>query len=109
MKKLPFLIFVVVPLFRCSCTTAPASQPERNALEADARATVQSMVARDPSIKSAVASAHAYAIFPSVGKGAFVVGGAFGQGVVIQNDKTIGYASISSGSLGGSVGGAQLL
>jgi len=105
MKKLPLFVFIVVPLLLCSCATAPSSQLERDALDGDARATVQSMVAHDPSLKSAVADANAYAVFPSVGKGAFVVGGGFGQGVVIQNDKTIGYASISSGSVGGSIGG----
>ena len=45
---------------------------------------LESMLLRDPSLKERIDHAFAYAIFPGVGKGAFVVGGAFGRGIVVE-------------------------
>ena len=41
-----------------------------------------------------------YAIFPSVGKAAAVVGGAYGHGVVFEQGKRIGYATIAQMTVG---------
>ncbi len=63
------------------------------------------MIARDASIKSDMDNAAAYAVFPDVGKGGIIVGGAFGRGVVFQHGRIIGYAFITAGSVGGQIGG----
>ncbi len=46
-----------------------------------------------------------YAVFPNVGKGGIVVGGAFGRGLVISNDQVDGYASLSQATIGLQLGG----
>lgn len=96
---------IVAVIFCCSCATSPESRSEELSLDADARAARADMIAKDPSIKTAIDKACAHAVFPSVGKGGLVVGGTFGQGVVYQNGKVIGYTSVTAGSVGGTIGG----
>jgi hypothetical protein len=48
---------------------------------------------------------HGYAVFPSVGKGAVVVGGAHGNGCVFEKGKRIGDADLSQVNVGFSFGG----
>ncbi len=61
--------------------------------------------------KSAVESgnffktAYGYAVFPTVGKGGVVVGGAYGEGRVYEKGKLIGDTSVTQLSLGVQVGG----
>ncbi|WP_321494557.1 YSC84-related protein [uncultured Desulfobacter sp.] len=50
-------------------------------------------------------SCYGYAVFPIVGKGGFVVGGAFGQGRVYQNDLITGTATIAKLTVGFQLGG----
>ena len=49
--------------------------------------------------------AHAYAIFPTVGKGAITVGGAHGNGQVYERGELIGYARLNQVSMGFALGG----
>lgn len=48
---------------------------------------------------------YGYAVFPTVGKGGFIVGGAYGSGGVYQQGKRIGQASITQLSVGFQLGG----
>jgi lipid-binding SYLF domain-containing protein len=51
------------------------------------------------------AKSHGYAVFPSVGKGAVVVGGAHGNGCVFEQGKRVGDAELSQVNIGFSFGG----
>jgi lipid-binding SYLF domain-containing protein len=50
-------------------------------------------------------TAHAYAVFPTIGKGGFVLGGAFGNGRVYEQGKYIGDTSVTQLTLGLQIGG----
>src|SRR6516165_12133368 len=50
-------------------------------------------------------SSYAYAVFPSVGKGGLVVGGAHGEGKVYEKGKYIGDTSMTQVSVGFQAGG----
>lgn len=50
-------------------------------------------------------TSYAYAVFPTVGKGGFVVGGAHGNGHVYQQGRYIGDTSLTQVSVGFQVGG----
>jgi lipid-binding SYLF domain-containing protein len=50
-------------------------------------------------------SSAGYAVFPSVGKGGFVVGGARGKGVLYEKGKAIGHATLTQASIGAQAGG----
>lgn len=48
---------------------------------------------------------YGYAVFPTIGKGAFVVGGAYGKGRVYEQDKYVGDTSLAQVSVGFQAGG----
>ncbi|MCD9500272.1 lipid-binding SYLF domain-containing protein [Photobacterium carnosum] len=50
-------------------------------------------------------SAYGYAVFPSVGKGGFWIGGAYGSGVVFKANKAMGFAKLYQVSIGLQFGG----
>ena len=50
-------------------------------------------------------SAYGYAVFPTVGKGGFVVGGAYGEGRVYRQGKATGISSLVKASIGFQAGG----
>ena len=58
-----------------------------------------------PGLLRLLERAHGYAVFPSVGKAAAVVGGAFGKGEVFEKGKLIGYAGLIQLTLGLQLGG----
>ncbi|MFO0875505.1 MAG: hypothetical protein U0575_16290 [Phycisphaerales bacterium] len=85
--------------------SAAAKSTASNALEAQAQATIDAFRARDPSIDPFLRSAYAYAVFPTIGKGGFIVGGGGGDGVVFRNGVKVGTASVGFASLGAIAGG----
>ena len=50
-------------------------------------------------------SSYGYAVFPTVGEGGFVVGGAYGKGRVYQRGRYVGDTSITQLSIGAQAGG----
>jgi lipid-binding SYLF domain-containing protein len=50
-------------------------------------------------------TAYGYAIFPTIGKGGFIIGGAYGEGKVFVGDKHVGNSTMTQFSLGAQVGG----
>jgi lipid-binding SYLF domain-containing protein len=79
---------------------------------AEADAAVATMTAKDQSLRSLLDRVPGYAIFPNVGKGGAIVGGAYGRGVVYENGRPVGYAELNQASIGAQIGGqsyAQLI
>lgn len=50
-------------------------------------------------------TAHGYALFPTIGKGGFVVGGAYGKGRVYEQGQYIGNTSMVQATIGFQLGG----
>lgn len=74
-------------------------------LEANAQQTIATFKQKDPGIESFFHNSAAYAVFPTVGGGAFIVGGAHGKGIVYQNGQPIGETTVTKGTIGAQVGG----
>lgn len=55
--------------------------------------------------KAYFARSHGYAVFPTIGKGGFVVGAAYGKGQVYERGRLIGDVSMTKLSVGAQVGG----
>jgi lipid-binding SYLF domain-containing protein len=49
--------------------------------------------------------AYGYAVFPTIGKGGFVIGGAYGKGRVYAGDKHVGDTSMTQVTIGAQLGG----
>jgi lipid-binding SYLF domain-containing protein len=58
-----------------------------------------------PSVQPFFKNAYGYAVFPTVGKAAFIVGGAFGEGQVYRGGKATGSAKLVHASIGWQLGG----
>lgn len=61
----------------------------------------------DPGIEAFFENAAGYAVFPSVGKGGLVIGAAYGKGLVLADEKIIGYTSMTQGTIGLQAGGQK--
>lgn len=85
-----------------SKSATPAEQPARNVEVANAIANFKNS---DSGMSRFFDNAHGYAIYPSVGKGGVVVGGAFGKGEVYERGRLIGYSSITQITVGLQLGG----
>ena len=60
---------------------------------------------KDPAFSKWFDTAYAYAVFPRVGKGGIGIGGAYGKGLVIHGDRTVGKTSMSQITIGFQLGG----
>jgi lipid-binding SYLF domain-containing protein len=98
------LVIVVAGLLG-SCATAPASREDKAALVAAAASRLQQMRAEDPALGALIQKGYGYALFPNVDKGGLVVGGAYGQGVVYERGRHVGYSDLKQGSVGVQAGG----
>ena len=61
--------------------------------------------AKDTKFETYLTDAYGYVVFPSVGKGATVIGGAFGIGTAFEQGKPIGKAKITQITIGFQFGG----
>ena len=88
-----------------ACSTAPRTESARADIRADAEAALSKARRADPSFGDFLSRAAGYAVFPTVGKGAVGVGGAYGRGVLYEGGRQVGYCDLSQGSLGFQLGG----
>jgi lipid-binding SYLF domain-containing protein len=80
--------------------TAVAADPVTEAHE-----TVAVFKKADPGIDHFFKSAAGYAVFPTVGKGAVVIGGAGGSGIVFEQGKPVGKTTLAQVTVGLQLGG----
>jgi lipid-binding SYLF domain-containing protein len=85
--------------------TEPQTPEKKDALRAEADAALTTMKAADPSLEEFLNKAYGYVVFPNVGKGGFIAGGAFGRGEVYKGGRLVGYATIEQGTIGLQAGG----
>ena len=76
-------------------------------LQPEVDAAIESFKKADAGLADLFKKAVGYAVFPSVGKGGLVVGGAHGHGYVYEAGKLIGYTSITQVTVGAQVGGQE--
>jgi lipid-binding SYLF domain-containing protein len=96
MKTLP-VILIAALIFGIS-TVAPAAEAE------DYSSTIR-IFRESPVVQKFFNNSYGYAVFPTIGKGGFVVGGSFGRGQVYRDGKVTGKTSVIEGSIGFQAGG----
>ncbi len=96
---------VVALLTLTACSTAPKSIEDKADLEREAVAAVDKANRTDPSLGKILREVPGYAVFPSVGKGAVGVGGAYGKGVLFERGRAVGYCDLSQATIGFQLGG----
>ena len=96
---------VLMALVAGCASNTPPTKTEQTALLEKSDATLAAMQKMDPSLKTLLRDAYAYAIFPSASKGGLIAGGAYGRGIVYRHGVATGYADLSQATLGGQIGG----
>ncbi len=77
----------------------------RQGLVRDAEETLATFRKADPGLSRFFEGAVGYAVFPSVGKGGFGVGGAYGKGVLFEHGNPTGRTTVTQVTVGAQVGG----
>ncbi|UCG78433.1 MAG: lipid-binding SYLF domain-containing protein [Nitrospirota bacterium] len=107
MKKIPAvgliaaLMVVMFMISGCATWNPNKAQEERS----KAAETIRNFKTKDPSINQFFSKAYGYAVFPTVGKGGAVIGGAYGKGTVYERGRVIGTAKIVQVTVGFQLGG----
>jgi len=105
MQKWAMWMVVVVTGLLSGCATAPTSAGGKATLSSDVTTALAKAKVEDPSLQAFLDKAYGYAVFPSVGKGAVGVGGAYGKGEAFERGTKIGYCDLSQATIGIQLGG----
>lgn len=96
MKYFNSLFFILIMLFASSAVPP---------VHADSFSNTIAVFKKADAVKPFFKNAHGYAVFPTVGKGGFVVGGSFGKGQVYKQGALSGKVMMSKLSVGFQLGG----
>jgi lipid-binding SYLF domain-containing protein len=95
----------VAALLLTGCATAPKSTEGKAELTGKVQAAINRATKADPGLNKFFKEAAGYAAFPSVGKGAIGVGGAYGRGELYEAGQLDGYCTLTQASIGLALGG----
>lgn len=100
------LLLAITAIFSIIATTSWAFEPNVNDEQelAVAKAIVD-IKKSDPGIQRFFDDSAGYAVLPSVGKGGIGIGGAYGKGLVIVDDKAVGNTTLTQMTIGFQLGG----
>lgn len=107
LKEYQYILMAVMLLFISETTKAQTADQQE--IIADAEAARETLVQQDNHIQTLFENSVGYVIFPNVGKGAYVVGGASGNGAVYQNGQLIGMADLKQLDVGLQLGGQAFI
>jgi len=92
--------FVVAAAVLIAAPVQSALAESPGDLRADARGAVESLYRQVPAAKALGEQAPAVLVFPSIVKASFIVGGQYGEGVLLKHGKPSGYFNTITGSVG---------
>ena len=106
MKILKTITLVTLVLF--GATSVAQTKKDRKII-ADAATAKQTLIKTDEGLEDFFNNAAGYVIFPNVGKGGLIIGGASGKGAVYENGKLIGMADLKKLNIGFQAGGQAII
>jgi lipid-binding SYLF domain-containing protein len=99
------MIVAVIVFLIAGCATAPKSAEDKAELTMKVEIAKERAVKSDPGLKKFFDEAVGYAVFPTVGKGAVGLGGAYGRGELYEAGQLAGYCTLTQASIGLALGG----
>lgn len=114
MKRISYNLYsglIVLMLLISSATLHAQDQDrimdmqKREVIKSDAMDAKMAFMRANPQLETILNNAAGYAIFPNVGKGAWILGGAAGNGIVYENGQVAGYAELRQIDIGFQFGG----
>lgn len=106
MKTLKTMIAVAILFMTVG---AVAQNDKHKELMADADKAKAELLAKDAGLKTYFDNASGYVIFPNVGKGGLIIGGASGNGIVYDNGTAVGLANLKKLNVGLQAGGQAVI
>jgi len=80
-------------------------EKEKEKLISESKTAKADIQKADPTMSRMFTTSSGYVIFPKIGKGAIIIGGSGGHGVLYENGKVTGTAKMAQVSVGAQVGG----
>jgi lipid-binding SYLF domain-containing protein len=105
MKKSKILAFALIASVLLTFPRTIKAQNDKDKMLSECNSAKSAFVKTDPSMSSLFMDSYGYAIFPNVGKGGAVVGGAGGGGILYEKGKAVGAAKMLQVDVGAQVGG----
>lgn len=99
-------VTVLAMLFMAFGTFAQTKEDQR--IIDDAQRAKKQLMKKDKGLENFFNNSSGYVIFPNVGEGGFILGGASGNGVVYENGRKIGMADLKKIDVGLQAGGQAL-
>lgn len=94
--------------FVMGVSTYAQSEKDKKIIK-DAQKAKQELLKKDSGLGTFFDESAGYVIFPNVGKGGFIIGGASGNGVVYENGELIGMADLKKLNVGLQAGGQAII
>lgn len=99
-------ICLLAATFLAGCSVSPRQSGQRETLMLDVQMAIADFKRADPTLQSYFDRSAGYAVLPKVFKGAFLLGGAYGRGMVFEKGgRFLGYCDMKQATLGFSFGG----
>jgi lipid-binding SYLF domain-containing protein len=99
------MVMLAASLFFAGCSVAPEKPEGQAVLGAQVTEAVAVFKEKDPTIDKFFKQSYGYAVLPKVGKGAYLIGGAYGKGEVYEKGQMVGYCDMKQATIGISFGG----
>ncbi|MBA4745073.1 MAG: lipid-binding SYLF domain-containing protein [Muricauda sp.] len=90
-------------------SVASAQNKKDKKIMKDAQKAKTTLLETSPSLEHFFDNSAGYVIFPNVGKGGFIIGGASGNGVVYENGDAVGMADLKKLNIGLQAGGQAII
>jgi len=94
------VVAMMIALFTATIFIQPAMAGDTSKLDRAAANALKKLYATSPAARELSKVAKGVLIFPSVAKAGFLVGGQFGEGVLLKDGKTFGYYNTVAASYG---------
>lgn len=107
MKRIKYVI--VLLLVGSMGLTVSAQSKKDNKIMEDADNAVATLIKENPDLQGYFDKSAGAAVFPNVGKGGFIVGGASGNGVLYEYGKKVGMTSLKEVTVGFQAGGEAVI
>jgi len=103
-----FKLMSVMSMMLMVCTASAQTRNDKK-LILDATKAKKTLLKTDSSLEKFFDESAGHVIFPNVGKGGFIIGGASGNGVVYEEGKAIGMANLKKLNIGLQAGGQAII
>jgi len=104
-KNIRQMTWAVLSAIAAVSVSTQAAETETENLRNETQQAIASFKKTDSTLTKFFDDSAGYVVFPNVGKGGLVVGGAHGKGLVYEKNNLIGQATMTQASIGAQAGG----